>query len=152
MIAPARRVPEELYNDSRNLAVSSGTQRREGIEKSGSEEPLQPIPLPCLLGKAKEKRPDDINCLKSLAHYAAGIGTCTESGMINPSYLSSEMHLGKFPDHTEFRSWIVNFRVEVCAKAKNPTLALQWIKELEAAKSLDDLPHHSEINNRQRFP
>ena len=37
------------------------------------------------------------------------------------------------------QSWIVNFRAEVCSKAKNPTLALQWIKEIDAAKSLDDL-------------
>ena len=29
--------------------------------------------------------------------------------------------------------------MEVCAKAKNPALALQWIKEIEAAKPLDDL-------------
>ena len=94
----ARRVPEELHNDSRNLATPLGIQRREGFEKSGSEESLQPIPLPCFFGAS-----------------------------------------GKFPDHTEFQSWIVNFRVEVCAKAKNPTLALQWIKEIEAAKSLDDL-------------
>ena len=49
------------------------------------------------------------------------------------------MHLGKFPDHTEFQSWIVNFRTEDCSKAKIPTLAVQWIKEIEAAKSLDDL-------------
>ena len=49
------------------------------------------------------------------------------------------MHLGKFPDQTEFQSWIVNFRTEVRSKAKNPTRALQWIKEIEAAKSLDDL-------------
>ena len=40
----ARRVPEESYNDSRNSAASWGIQRREGIEKSGSEEPLQPMP------------------------------------------------------------------------------------------------------------
>ena len=46
---------------------------------------------------------------------------------------------GRFPDHSEFQSWIVNFRTEVCSKAKNPTLALQWIKEIEAAESLDDL-------------
>ena len=59
--------------------------------------------------------------------------------MTIPSYPSSEMRLGKFPDHTEFQSWIVNFRTEVCSKAKNPTLALQWIKEIETAKSLDDL-------------
>ena len=122
---PARRVPAESYNDSRNWEASPGIQRREGIEKSGSEEQLQPMLLLCL-GKAEEKS-------------LAVIGTCTQSDMINPGHPSSEVHLGIFPDHTEFQSWIVNLRTEVCSKAKKPTLALQWIKEIEAAKSLDDL-------------
>ena len=134
----ALRVLEESYNDSRNLAASSEIQRREGIEKSGSEEPLQPIPLLCFLAKAGEKRLDDRNCLKSVARHAAGFGTCTQSGMTIPSHPSSEMHLGQFPGHTKFQSWSVNFRTEVCSKAKNPIRALQWIKEIEAAKSLDD--------------
>ena len=45
----ARRVLEELHRDSRNLATPSGIQRREGIEKSGSEEPL-------LFGKSEGKK------------------------------------------------------------------------------------------------
>ena len=61
-----RRVPQELHNDSRNLTASSGIQRREGIEKCGSDEPLQPIFLPCFSGKAKEKRLDDRNFVLSL--------------------------------------------------------------------------------------
>ena len=40
---------------SRNWATSSGIHRREGIEKSGREKSLQPRPLPCLSGKAKDK-------------------------------------------------------------------------------------------------
>ena len=60
---------------ARNLAASSGIQRREGIEKSGSEKPLQPIHLLCFSGKAKEKSLDDSNCLKSMTHHTAGIGT-----------------------------------------------------------------------------
>ena len=52
---PARRVPEESYNDTLNLAASSGIQRREGIEKSGCEKPLQPTHLPCFSVKVKEK-------------------------------------------------------------------------------------------------
>ena len=51
----ARRVFEESHNDSRNSATSSGIQTREGIEKSGSEEPLQPILKPCFSVRAKEK-------------------------------------------------------------------------------------------------
>ena len=51
----ARRDPDELHDDSRNLAASSAIQRREGIEKSESEEPLQTIPLPCFSVQAREK-------------------------------------------------------------------------------------------------
>ena len=61
------------------------------------------------------------------------------------------MHLEKFPDHTEFQSWTVNFRAEVCSKAKNPTRALQWIKGIEAAKSLDDLNTPKSITGKE-FP
>ena len=74
-----------------------------------------------------------------MTNHAAGIGTCTQSGKTIPSYPSSEMHLGKFPDHTGLQSWNVNFRTEVCSKAKNPTLALQRINETEVAKSREDL-------------
>ena len=62
-----------------------------------------------------------------MTNHAVGIGTCTQS-MTIPSYLSSKMHLHKFTDQTEVQSWIVNFQVEVFAKAKNLALVLQWIK------------------------
>ena len=65
-----------------------------------------------------------------MTDHAVGIGTCTQS-MTIPSYLPSEMHLQKIPDQTEFQSWIVNFHVDVCAKAKNLALVLQWIKRLK---------------------
>ena len=97
--------------------------REDKIEKSGSAEPLQSILLPCFSVGAREKGLDDRNCPMSMTNHAAGIGTCTQSGMTIPSHPSSEMRLGKFPDHTDFQSWIVNFRVEVCANAKNPALA-----------------------------
>ena len=112
---------QEIWQHHRESLMMSKILRREGIENSGSEEPLQSIPLPCLLRRAREKCLDDRNCLKSMTHHAAGIGTCTQS-MTIPSHLSSEMHLQKFPDQTEFQSWIVNFRAEVCAKAKNLAL------------------------------
>ena len=101
--------------------------------------------------RTKGKSLDDRNCLMSMTNHAASIGTCTQSVMTIPSYLSSEKHLGKLPDQTEVQSWIVNFRVEVCAKAKNPMLGLQWIKEIEAAKSLDDLITPKSITGKD-FP
>ena len=71
----------------------------------------------------------------SMTHnHAAGIGTKTQSGMtIYSVFRTPEMHLGKFPDHTEFHSWRVTFRTEVCSKAKNPRLAMQWIKVIDTA-------------------
>ena len=144
-------MPEELHNDSRSLATSSGIQTREGIGKTWSEEPLQPTPSPCFSVRAQEKSLDDRNCLKSVTHHAAGIGTCAQVGMTIPSHLSSDVHLGKYLDHTEFQSWIVKFRTEVCSKAKNPMRALQWIMEIEAAKSLDDLITPKSITGKD-FP
>ena len=55
----ARRDPEELHNDSRNLAISLAILRTERNEKSGSEEPLQSIPFPFFSVRARRKSPDD---------------------------------------------------------------------------------------------
>ena len=131
----ARSDPDEIRDDSKNLAKSSGSLRGEGIEKRRSEEPLQSILSPCYPWIASTYGLDGRGCLTSMTKHAAGIGSCTQSSVTIPSCPSSEMHLGKFSDHTEFRSWIVNFRTEVCSKAKNPMLALQWIKESDVAKS-----------------
>ena len=114
-----RRDPDELRNDSRNLATLLGILRTEGIEKSESGEPLQSTPLSCS-SNVQTKSLNGGKCLMFMTNRAVGIGTCVE-GMTIPSYLSSKMHLQKFPDQTTFQSWIVNFRVEVCAKARN-----QW--------------------------
>ena len=59
--------------------------------------------------------------------------------MDDPRFLISEMHLGKFPDSLEFQSWNVNFKTEVCAKSAFPDITMHWIKEVEIAKSMDDL-------------
>ena len=56
-----------------------------------------------LFGESKTKHPDGGKCPMSLTNLAVGIATCTQ-GMTVPSYLSSEMHLPKFPDQTKFQS------------------------------------------------
>ena len=73
--------------------------------------------------------------LMSMTNHALGIRTCTHNSMTNPSYLHSEMHVQKFPDQTEFQSWTVNFRAEVCAKAKNLALVLQYTTDLTEVTS-----------------
>ena len=51
----ARRDSDEKINDSRNLTTSVAILRKEGIENSGSEEPLQSILLLSFSPKAREK-------------------------------------------------------------------------------------------------
>ena len=51
----------------------------------------------------------------------------------------SEWHLGIFPDSMDFHCCKVNFKTEVCANAPCLTIAMFWIKEVEIAKSVDDL-------------
>ena len=54
-----------------------------------------------------------------------------QSGMTIPNYLSSEMHLQKIPDQTKFQSWVVNFRAEVYAKARNKRKGTKFIHRAE---------------------
>ena len=67
-------------------------------------------------------------------------------------FLISEMHLGKFPDSMEFQSWKVNFKTEVCSKTADPHLAMNWIKEVEIEKSIDELTTSRSLLERTDFP
>ena len=64
----------------------------------------------------------------------------------------SEMHLGKFPDSLDFQSWKVNFKNEVCTRTADPKITMHWIKEVEIAKSLDELVTSRSIVGRTDFP
>ena len=62
------------------------------------------------------------------------------------------MHLGQFPNSLEFQSWKVNFETEVCSNSAYPHLTMHWIKEVEIAKSVDDLMTSRPITGRTDFP
>ena len=80
-------------------------------------------------------------------------GTYSHSGVMDyPRFQISEMHLGNFPDSMEFQSWKVNFKTEVCSKTADPQLTMQWIKEVETAKSRYELMTSRSIAGRRDFP
>ena len=62
------------------------------------------------------------------------------------------MHLGKFPDSMEFQSWKINFKTEVFSKSADPRLTMHWIKEVEMAKSVDELVASRSLTVRTDFP
>ena len=125
-------------------------------EKEVSQEPMTTIPIPCFQRRARCGGHEGGNyhtLVTGVQNHTSEFGTCSQNGMINyPGYQIPEMHLGKFPDPTEFQSWKVNFRTEVCSKAKDPRLAMQWIKEIETAKSIDDLMTPRSTLGRTDFP
>ena len=52
----------------------------------------------------------------------------------------------------EFESWKVNFRTEVCLRTADPQITMLWIKEVETAKSFDELVTSRSIAGQHNFP
>ena len=50
-----------------------------------------------------------------------------------------DLHFDKFPTPATFACWKKRFKTEVCICSQFPTEAMQWIKEVEMADSVDDL-------------
>ena len=92
------------------------------------------------------------HCLGTLNPLYQVGGTYSQNGVMDhPRYPISELHLGKFPDSLEFPGWKVNFKTEVCASAVFPQVTMRWIKEVEIAKSIDDLLTSQSISGRRDF-
>ena len=80
-------------------------------------------------------------------------GTHSHGGMLDHTrFPISQLDLGKFPDAVEFQSWKVNFKIEVCSKSADTHLKMHWIKEVEIAKSIDELMTSRSIMERTDFP
>ena len=58
---------------------------------------------------------------------------------------SSDLHYDKFPTPATFACWKISFKTEVCTCSQFPTEAMQWIKEVELAESVDELRSSSSI-------
>ena len=81
------------------------------------------------------------------------VGIHSHSGMMDyPTIPNSKMHLGNFPDSVEFQSWKVNFKNEVCTRTADLQITFYWIKEVEIAKSIDELVTSRSIVERIDLP
>ena len=68
-----------------------------------------------------------------------------------PRFPISELHLGKFLDSTEFQSWKVNIKTEFRSKTAYLHLTLQWIKEVDDARSIDELDASRSVTGQTTF-
>ena len=137
--------PSALFNNSKNSASSSQELR------------------PDIPGNTKQQKsemrqePQNSSILVPRFQSGGGLlnhtgGTYSHEGMIDSTRLPiSELHLGEFPDSTEFQSWKVNFKTEVCSKTADPHLTTHWIKEVAMAKSIGELTTSRSIVGRNDF-
>ena len=80
-------------------------------------------------------------------------GTYSHGGiMVYTRFHITEWNLGKFLDSMEFQSWRVNFRTKIFSKTAAPHLTMPWIKEVEIAKSINDLVTSRSIMVQRNFP
>ncbi len=59
----------------------------------------------------------------------------------------SDLHFDKFPTPATFSCWKIRFKTEVCTCSQFLTEAMQWIKEVELADSVDELRSSSSIRS-----
>ena len=79
-------------------------------------------------------------------------GTYSDDGMMDhPRIPITEWNLGNIPDSTEFQSWKDNFRSEVCSRTANHQITMPWIKDVESAKSIDELVTSRSIAGQPNF-
>ena len=105
-------------------------------------------------------RREPLNTSILLHHFQSGGGTLNLTGgtyshsgiMDYPRLPISEMHLGKFCDSMEFFKLEVNFKNKVCTRTANPRITTHRIKEVEIAKSIDELVTSRSIVERTDFP
>ena len=122
-----------LFNNSKNLASTSQEYRPDTTGTTGRRE--------------IEMKREPLDSSIPLLHFLSGSGmlnhaggTYSHSGMMDgPSIPISELHLGKFLDSMAFQSWRVNFKNEVCTRTADPQITMHWIKEVEIAKSIDEI-------------
>ena len=61
------------------------------------------------------------------------------------------MESWKNPDSMEFQSWMLNFRTDICMRTAQPHVTMLWIKEVEMAKSIDELVTSRSITGQPNF-
>ena len=123
-----------LFNNSKNLA-------------SSSQETRPDIPRNTKRPKSEMRRePQNSSIL--VPRFQSGGGV---KKVILVELVLTVLHLGQFPDSVEFLSWKVNFKTEVCSKSTDPRLIMHWIKEVETAKSIDELVTSRSILERTEF-
>ena len=136
-------LPSTIFHNSQNLASSSQGLRHDISETAKRETKREPLNTPT-----------------QSPHFQSGSGMLNHTGgnyshgvmMDHLRILTMEWNLWEFLDSMEFQSWKINFRTEVWLRTADPQLTMFWIKEVEIAKSIDELVTSRSITGQPNFP
>ena len=79
-------------------------------------------------------------------------GTRSYGGMVDyPRIPKTELHLVKFPDPMENKAGRSTSRLKFCTRTADPQINVLWIKEVEVAKSSDELVTSRWITRQHKF-
>ena len=94
----------------------------------------------------KSERPEQNRDLRCQSRPSAKDSVIFSGGYFSKNYGAdqqrlqiSDLHFDKFPTPATFACWKIRFKTEVCTCSQFPTEAMQWIKQVELADSVDDL-------------
>ena len=86
---------------------------------------------------------------RKFCHLHSGGGSSKNYGADQQRLHISDLHFDKFPTTATFACWKIRIKTDVCTCSQFPTEAMQWIKEVELADSVDDLKSSCSIKGIQ---
>ena len=134
-----------IFNKPKNVA-SSSQELRPGAARTSTK-------------RERDMNRESLNTSTQSPHFQSRSGRLNHTGgtyshggmMDHPRIPTSEVHLWKFPDSMELQSWNVNFKHGVSTRTADLRITMFWIKEVETAKSIDELVTFRSIVGRNDF-
>ena len=109
--------------------------------------------------KEREMKKESLNTPTQSPHFKNWSGLLNQTGgtyshggmMVYPRIAVTAWNLVKFLDSMESQSWKIDFRTESCVRTADPRVTMLWIKEVEIAKSIDELVTSRSITGQPKF-
>ena len=119
-----------VFNNSKNSSSSSQDMRPDISETARREMKSEPLNTPI--------QSPPIQSRSGILDHTGGTHSHVDM-MDYPRLPITEWNLGKNPDSMEFQSLKLKFKTEICSRRADPQITSHWIKEVEIAKSIDEL-------------
>ena len=134
-----------------NPQASSSAPYPQELNSTWKKTTEEPIHMSIAEKSGRPKQDSDLRCQSGPSAgnsvLFSGGDSSKNSGADQQRLQISDLHFDKFPTPATFSCWKIRFKTEVCTCSQFPTEAMQWIKEVELADSVDELRSSSSIRS-----